>query len=219
VGVPLDTPRRVYEVRLINAPSLQGERRHSTTVPYWRRPPALTLTMEISKYVGYSSGRSCQPHRRAGECVTAAADQLITDQDCCFEKYNNMSTNNSDKGITTVAIAAGSALFGAVLAVGAMKMMEKNVGGDKGATSDKLMQDRPSIVFSAGDLHSKRSSYIFNDEESRPTILFPHNHEDKMKMRISQRVAVEQEHSLPRRSVTVKVPATTANMGPGCKLP
>lgn len=129
-----------------------------------------------------------------------------------------MSANNSDKGLTTVAIAAGSALVGAALAVGAMKMMEKKGGGDKVASFDKLSQDRPSIVFSAGDLHSKRSSYIFNDEESLPTILFPHNHEDKMKMRISQRVAVEQEHSLPRCSVTVKVPATTANMGPGCEL-
>ncbi len=130
--------------------------------------------------------------------------------------FISMSSNKSDKGLTTVAIAAGSAVVGAVLAVGAIKLMEKKGGGDKAAT--KLNQDRPSIVFSAGELHPTRSSYIFNDEQSIPTILLPHNHEEKMKMRISQRVAVEQEHSLPRRSVTVKVPATTANMGPGCKL-
>jgi homoserine kinase len=48
-------------------------------------------------------------------------------------------------------------------------------------------------------------------------ILFPHNHEEKMRRRIAQRVSVEEENKTPRNSVTVRVPATSANVGPGCK--
>jgi len=66
----------------------------------------------------------------------------------------------------------------------------------------------------------KKSSYIFDDPENDPqisneTVVFPHNHEEKMRRRIAQRYAVEEENSAPRKSVTVKVPATSANMGPG----
>jgi len=47
------------------------------------------------------------------------------------------------------------------------------------------------------------------------TILFPHSHEEKMKRRIASRVAVEEDNMTPRNSVTVRVPATSANFGPG----
>jgi hypothetical protein len=68
-----------------------------------------------------------------------------------------------------------------------------------------------------------RKSLIFedptkNDSSSNLNVLFPHNHEEKMRRQIAARAAVEEENVMPRRSVTVRVPATPANMGPGCKL-
>ena len=38
-----------------------------------------------------------------------------------------------------------------------------------------------------------------------------------MKRRIAHRFSIEEENITPRESVTVRVPATSANMGPGCK--
>jgi hypothetical protein len=68
-----------------------------------------------------------------------------------------------------------------------------------------------------------RKSLIFddplkNDSSSNLNVLFPHNHEEKMRRQIAARAAVEEENVMPRRSVTVRVPATSANMGPGCKF-
>jgi hypothetical protein len=48
-------------------------------------------------------------------------------------------------------------------------------------------------------------------------LLFPHNHEEKMRRRIATRYTIEEENNTPRQSVTVRVPATSANVGPGCK--
>ena len=48
------------------------------------------------------------------------------------------------------------------------------------------------------------------------SILFPHNHEEKMRRTIAARALVEEDNFHPRDSVTVRVPATSANMGPGC---
>ena len=46
--------------------------------------------------------------------------------------------------------------------------------------------------------------------------LFPHNHEEKMHRRIATQYQIEDESSFSRESVTVRVPATSANIGPGC---
>lgn len=65
-----------------------------------------------------------------------------------------------------------------------------------------------------------RKSYIFEDNsisESGNSIVFPFNHEEKMRRLVAARAAVEEDNILPRQSVTVRVPATSANMGPGCK--
>eukprot|EP00590_Aulacoseira_subarctica_P006141 CAMPEP_0172417754 /NCGR_PEP_ID=MMETSP1064-20121228/4249_1 /TAXON_ID=202472 /ORGANISM="Aulacoseira subarctica , Strain CCAP 1002/5" /LENGTH=441 /DNA_ID=CAMNT_0013156251 /DNA_START=36 /DNA_END=1361 /DNA_ORIENTATION=- len=125
------------------------------------------------------------------------------------------SSNSADKGLTIVAAAAGSAVLGAAFAVAVMKMMELST--EKQKTRDKNVKSGPFSFPATHEQPTRTTSFIFNEDRpvGRSTILFPHNHEEKMKMRISQRVAVEQENSLPRRSVTVKVPATTANMGPG----
>ena len=48
-------------------------------------------------------------------------------------------------------------------------------------------------------------------------VLMPHQYEEKMRKRIAARVAVENENNLTRDSVTVRVPATSANVGPGCE--
>jgi hypothetical protein len=83
---------------------------------------------------------------------------------------------------------------------------------------------------------SSRQSFIFQDPEydlgaatgvgssnnisnsggtSDTTILMPHSHEERMRRRIAARMAVEDENSQPRQSVTVRVPASSANCGPG----
>jgi len=122
-----------------------------------------------------------------------------------------MSSSSSDKSLIT-AVAAGSAVLGATLAVAAMKLMDSS-SKDKSETY-KISTNQETKFTSS--FQARNPSIIFNDQIHEP-ILLPHNHEEKMKRRIAQRVAVEQENSLPRKSVTVKVPATTANMGPGCK--
>jgi len=46
-------------------------------------------------------------------------------------------------------------------------------------------------------------------------VLMPHSHEERMRRRIATRISVEEENSVPRSSVTVRVPASSANCGPG----
>lgn len=117
-----------------------------------------------------------------------------------------MSSSDNSKLLAT---AAGAAIAGAALAIAAMKM-----------TSSKNNDDSqfPS-------LHKKSLSFIYEDNTGFGSesdlvgggskLLFPHNHEEKMRRKISTRAAVEEENLAPRRSVTVRVPATSANMGPG----
>ncbi len=74
---------------------------------------------------------------------------------------------------------------------------------------------------------SSRQSFIFQDPEydlgattsssskADTTVLMPHSHEERMRRRIAARMAVEDENSQPRQSVTVRVPASSANCGPG----
>ena len=122
--------------------------------------------------------------------------------------------SSNDNG-RLIATAVGAAAAGAALAVAAMTLMDHQ-SKEKQAYSMPL-QNRP-----------KRSSYILNGpshdssgkaditlDESQ-ALLFPHNHEEKMRRRIASRVSIEEENSMPRESVTVRVPATSANVGPGC---
>lgn len=108
-----------------------------------------------------------------------------------------MASENGKLMVTAV----GAAVVGAAIAVAAMKLIEK-----------------PKKEVSVGP-RQKRPSYIFDDSlEDVESIVFPHNHEEKMRRRIAARVAVEEDNLTPRNSVTVRVPATSANFGPGCKL-
>jgi hypothetical protein len=118
-----------------------------------------------------------------------------------------MSSDNSKLFVTAV----GAAVAGAALGVTMVKLMDRksNYVSEVSAVS--------------GDRPVKRS-FIYEDPGAEPitrrdsnTTLFPHNHEEKMRRRIAARAAVEEDNLTPRRSVTVRVPATSANVGPGCK--
>ena len=127
------------------------------------------------------------------------------------------SSSENTKLITT---ALGAAVAGAAIAVGAVKFMESNHNNKKknataNANIDLGMDGRPI-----------RRSFIYEDgtgmtgdsrRDTGSTLLFPHNHEEKMRRRVVARAAVEEDNMTPRRLVTVRVPATSANVGPGCK--
>ena len=70
-----------------------------------------------------------------------------------------------------------------------------------------------NAAHSSSSSSSNGSSY-----DNNVFVLLPHEHEEKMKQRLltaQTRGDVESENETPRRSVTVRVPATSANMGPG----
>jgi hypothetical protein len=105
-----------------------------------------------------------------------------------------------------VATAIGAGCAGAVLAVTIVKMLEKK---EKIRTETTLLlRSRPSVIMSDRDLSMGGAE--------RNEKLMPHQHEEKMRRRIQARALVEEDNFQPRNSVTVRVPATSANMGPGC---
>jgi homoserine kinase len=106
-----------------------------------------------------------------------------------------MSYSQDNKLVIT---AISAAVAGAALAYTALKLSEKKQKLPEAAT-----RARPSIIYD-------------KEERASQNVLFPHNHEEKMRRRIAARVAVEEDNLTPRRSVTVRVPATSANVGPGC---
>jgi homoserine kinase len=128
-----------------------------------------------------------------------------------------MSSPQSDT-TRLVLTAVGASFAGAALAIVAMSRMIHNKGSKDDATEDSNMWS---------PLARNRNSFIYEDSadtgnmmrSSSSSVLFPHNHEEKMRRLVTARAAVEDENSQPRQSVTVRVPATSANMGPGCEYP
>lgn len=107
-----------------------------------------------------------------------------------------------------ILTAVGASFAGAALAIGVMsRVLNKK---------EQEQQDYNSFT-----IRKRSGSFIFEDPDKAATgssgVLFPHNHEEKMRRLIAARAAVDEENSLPRQSVTVRVPATSANMGPGCE--
>mmetsp|Transcript_52234 Transcript_52234/g.62913 ORF Transcript_52234/g.62913 Transcript_52234/m.62913 type:complete len:424 (-) Transcript_52234:59-1330(-) len=106
------------------------------------------------------------------------------------------SSSSSDGKLISVAIAAAAG--GALL------------------TYAMLRKEKEEMV-----RRNSYGSFIFDDPTHNEVprnsshVLLPHNHEEKMRRRIAARVSVEEDNSIPRTSVTVRVPATSANMGPG----
>jgi hypothetical protein len=135
------------------------------------------------------------------------------------------------------ATAIGAATAGAALAVAAMKMIESNKNDKNGGTSNFTGHESNTNLLAYHPENQSRpirTSVIMNDpsdlvgdgstssmgamkREPSESMLFPHNHEAKMRRRIATRYTIEEENNLGRDSVTVRVPATSANVGPGCK--
>lgn len=120
-----------------------------------------------------------------------------------------MSSSNNKETLLVTAVAAAAA--GAAIAYTAIKANEKRTSKSSSKAHDPSegRVKRSSLIYDSGSLSA--------DSRADSGILFPHNHEEKMKRRIAARVSVEEENMTPRQSVTVRVPATSANVGPGCK--
>jgi hypothetical protein len=112
-----------------------------------------------------------------------------------------MSTGGGNETTKLVATAIGAAVAGAAIGIAAMKLSEPK---------PKLAYHTPRIA-----------TVVFEDkmDVSEKELLMPHNHEEKMRRKIAARALVEEDNFHPRDSVTVRVPATSANMGPGCEYP
>jgi hypothetical protein len=118
--------------------------------------------------------------------------------------------SSSSDNSKLIATAIGAAVAGAAMGVATMKLLERNAAKQSEFPMETLAEGRKRV-----------SSTIFEDpyeKGSNPdTIVFPHNHEEKMRRRVMARALVEEDNVMPRNSVTVRVPATSANMGPGCE--
>jgi len=113
--------------------------------------------------------------------------------------------SSSNENVKLIATASAAAAAGAAIAYGLMK--QASAGKPTGGLVRRNSFDRRSgSIYEDPDLNPHKSS---------SNLLFPHNHEEKMRRRIAARVAVEEDNMTPRDSVTVKVPASSANMGPG----
>lgn len=111
-------------------------------------------------------------------------------------------TSNSNQ---SALIAASAAVAGAVAGVVASQLYS--------ARSKKATSQPPAKID-----RTEHPTVIYNEEvASRNSFIFPHNHEERMRRQIAARQVVEEENAVARDSVTVRVPATSANMGPGCK--
>jgi hypothetical protein len=112
----------------------------------------------------------------------------------------------SDNG-KLIATAASAAVAGAALAVVAMKLTEQQSKSGEAPRGRNVSYLRNDDEFEKPPL---------NRTSSNETLLLPHNHEERMRRRIATRFTIEEENNTPRESVTVRVPATSANVGPGC---
>ena len=120
-----------------------------------------------------------------------------------------MSTNDNTKLAATAAIAAG--LGAAVSYYISKKQQQSSHHNNDGLYN---LNSRQSFIFQDPEYDITNSSTTV-DGACDTTVLMPHSHEERMRRRVAARIAVEDENSQPRQSVTVRVPATSANCGPG----
>lgn len=86
----------------------------------------------------------------------------------------------------------------------------------KKSTSTSLSASRQSFIFQDPEYDLGANNNASSSSRTSDTaVLMPHSHEERMRRRIAARMAVEDENSQPRQSVTVRVPASSANCGPG----
>jgi homoserine kinase len=115
-----------------------------------------------------------------------------------------------------VATALGSACAGAALAVAVVKTLQR-----RNDAKTSLQPHRPSVIMgyqsdSRNDMSGGGGGGSGGGGGNPGEKLMPHQHEEKMRRRVEARALVEEDNFQPRNSVTVRVPATSANMGPGC---
>jgi len=142
-----------------------------------------------------------------------------------------------DSNTKLIVTAIGAALTGAAMAIAAMKLTQSSSSPSSSQQQQQQQQqqrqqEQESNVVSPSGGRQKVSSIIYEptlDASTcvtsgclsagcdNTTVIFPHMHEEKVLRRISNRVIIEEENVIPRQSVTVRVSATSANMGPGCK--
>ena len=123
------------------------------------------------------------------------------------------SSNNSSSNNQSALLAASAAVAGAVAGVVASQLYAARSSAKAAAAHAEYHPPVPCP--------EQHPTVIYNEEApvvaSRNSFIFPHNHEERMRRQIAARQVVEEENAMARDSVTVRVPATSANMGPGCK--
>ena len=131
-----------------------------------------------------------------------------------------MSSSSSDNTkLATTAILAGS--LGAAVSYYLLqkKLKSSTTNNNNYSSSTDIrhpLNSKTSFIFQDPeyDIGYDINSSIKSDNNDT-TVLMPHSHEERMRRRIAARMAVEDENSQPRQSVTVRVPASSANCGPG----
>jgi len=121
-----------------------------------------------------------------------------------------MSGPSDNKLIIT---ALGAAAAGAALAIAAIKISQKDDSNMKHVSHYR--DPKPAYIYDDYQNEPNKRDEKSMARSTSEAILFPHSHEEKMRRRVAARVAVEEDNRTPRNSVTVQVPATSANMGPG----
>jgi WD40 repeat protein len=140
------------------------------------------------------------------------------------------SSNDPMAKLWITAVAAG--VTGAAVGIGLIKLWDRQQQQQQQQSKNSINNikypypnnesldgrlQRPSMIFEDPNNDILLDTSVSNMIDQPKKLLFPHNHEEKMRRRIAARVAVEEDNYVPRDSVTVRVPATSANMGPGCK--
>eukprot|EP00555_Chaetoceros_dichaeta_P006830 CAMPEP_0198275868 /NCGR_PEP_ID=MMETSP1447-20131203/65002_1 /TAXON_ID=420782 /ORGANISM="Chaetoceros dichaeta, Strain CCMP1751" /LENGTH=426 /DNA_ID=CAMNT_0043970773 /DNA_START=534 /DNA_END=1814 /DNA_ORIENTATION=- len=110
------------------------------------------------------------------------------------------SSAASTNALISTALVAASA--GAFLSYTVLKIKERN---NASTTSTSITKKD-----STSNITTTTNERSFSDNNK---VLMSHQYEEKMNRRI--RAAVEEDNVVPRDSVTVRVPATSANVGPG----
>ena len=117
-----------------------------------------------------------------------------------------MTQSNDNVKLATTALLAAAAGAGLSYFISSRREERR-----ERSPSIQNLNSRTSFIFQDPDYDMGQSKSSTNDT----AVLMPHSHEERMRRRIAARMTIEDENSQPRQSVTVRVPATSANCGPG----
>jgi hypothetical protein len=129
-----------------------------------------------------------------------------------------MSSSSTSSDATKLFVTAvGAAIAGAALTFGITTYANNRKKDRTLAYYEKslnISNNKPTTYIYEDGANSSCLDTSLNSKQT--AVILPHNHEERMRRIISARASVEDDNAIPRRSVTVRVPATSANMGPGC---